>query len=274
MPEGPEVETIRRGLHDAVVGRTVVRATATGRRSVRRYGDGPAALLAFQDDVTSLRLVGTARRGKYLLVNADRGSLIIHLRMSGQVLVQQPTDELAAHTHVVLDLDDGNQIRFVDPRTFGEVWRTDNVDAELHHIGPDAVEAARDANWFMTNLKRRRLPVKSMLLDQGFVAGIGNIYSDEILHRAGVRPLRPASAVTKPKAVAIAAATIDVLERAIALGGSSLSDGQYVDVAGNAGRGADMHLVYARTDCGTCGGVIRRTVVGGRTAHWCPSCQR
>jgi formamidopyrimidine-DNA glycosylase len=274
MPEGPEVETVRRGLHDAVLNRTVVRAVATGRRSVRRYGDGPAALRAFEKDVSALRFTGTSRRGKYLLIEADRGTLIIHLRMSGQVLVCSPHDELVAHTHVVLELDDGQHIRFVDPRTFGEVWRTDDPDNELSHIGPDAQAAAADVDWFVMQLRKRRMPVKSMLLDQRFVAGIGNIYSDEILHRAGVRPFRPSEQVSKPKARAIALATIEVLEAAIQLGGSSLRDGQYVDVQGNSGRGADMHLVYAQINCGSCGAPVRRTTVGGRTAHWCPRCQR
>jgi formamidopyrimidine-DNA glycosylase len=130
--------------------------------------------------------------------------------------------------------------------------------------------------WFVERLQSRRAPVKSVLLDQGFVAGIGNIYSDEILHRAGVKPTRIASTVTRPKARLIAGHTISVLNEAIELGGSSLRDAQYVDVHGAAGDGASMHRVYDRVHkgCGTCGGQVRRTVIGGRSAHWCPRCQR
>jgi formamidopyrimidine-DNA glycosylase len=276
LPEGPEVETVRRGLHDRVVGRTVTRAIATGRRSVRRYGDGPSALAAFGDDVSGLRLTDTARRGKYLWLCADRGALMVHLRMSGQVLLHQPNDPIAPHTHVVLDLDDGQQVRFVDPRTFGEVWRTDDVDAELGHIGPDAVAGATDECWFVDRLRVRRSPVKAVLLDQGFVAGIGNIYSDEILHRAGVRPDRRADSVTRPQARRIAQATVNILEAAITLGGSSLRDGQYVDVDGRAGSASSMHQVYDRVaaGCGACGGPVSRAVIGGRSAHWCRRCQR
>jgi formamidopyrimidine-DNA glycosylase len=114
------------------------------------------------------------------------------------------------------------------------------------------------------------------LLDQGFVAGIGNIYSDEILHLAGVRPGRRADTVTRPKARLIARFTIEVLESAIELGGSSLRDGQYVDVNGNSGSATDSHRVYdrVRAGCGTCGGPVTRTVIGGRSAHWCARCQR
>jgi formamidopyrimidine-DNA glycosylase len=276
MPEGPEVETVRRGLHDFVVGRTIVKATATGRRSVRRYGDGPRALAAFAADVTGLYVHGTSRRGKYLWLDTNRGALLVHLRMSGQVLLHGPDDPVALHTHVVLDLDDRTQIRFVDPRTFGEVWRTDDPVRELSHIGPDAVDGAANESWFVERLRSRRSPVKSVLLDQGFVAGIGNIYSDEILHRAGIKPTRKADTVTRPKAKLIAAHTISVLNQAIELGGSSLRDAQYVDVHGAAGAGSSMHRVYdrVREGCGSCGGPVRRTVIGGRSAHWCPSCQR
>ncbi len=276
MPEGPEVETVRRGLHDRVVGRVIVASRATGRRSVRRYGDGPAALRAFDEDVTGLHITGTGRRGKYLWLQTDRGALMVHLRMSGQVLLHQPSDPLALHTHVVLDLDDGAQIRFVDPRTFGEVWRTDDSDIELGHIGPDAVVGAADEAWFVERLRQRRAPVKSVLLDQGFVAGIGNIYSDEILHLAGIRPGRRADTVTRPKGRLIARFTIEVLESAVSMGGSSLKDGQYVDVDGHAGSAAETHRVYDRVaaGCGSCGGVVTRTVIGGRSAHWCARCQR
>ncbi len=276
MPEGPEVETVRRGLHDAVLGRTIVEATATGRRSVRRYGDGPAALRAFNDDVTGLHITGTNRLGKYLWLTTDRGALVVHLRMSGQLLISAPTDDLAAHTHVMLQLDNGSQLRFVDPRTFGEMWRTDDPAIELSHIGPDASEGATNTAWFVRTLRTRRSPVKSVLLDQGFVAGIGNIYSDEILHRAGIRPSRRADSITKPKAALIAQHTIAVLDEAIALGGSSLRDGQYVDVHGQAGDGASMHRVYDRVNagCGTCGGTVKRVVIGGRSSYSCAQCQR
>jgi formamidopyrimidine-DNA glycosylase len=276
LPEGPEVETVRRGLHERVAGRSITSALATGRRSVRRYGDGPAALRAFNDDVTGLRITGTGRRGKYLWLTTDRGELLVHLRMSGQVLMHSANDPVALHTHIQLHLDDGQQIRFVDPRTFGEVWRTDNVDAELAHIGPDASAGAGDVEWFVSLLRSRRAPVKSVLLDQGFVAGIGNIYSDEILHRAGVRPIRRADTVTRPQARRIAQFTVEVLESAIALGGSSLRDGQYVDVDGQHGTAAQTHRVYDRVHhgCGTCGGAVTRTVIGGRSSHWCRTCQR
>jgi formamidopyrimidine-DNA glycosylase len=276
VPEGPEVETVRRGLHAAVTGRRIVAATATGLRSVRRYGDGPAALEAFNNDVTGLRITGTDRLGKYLWLTTDRGALVVHLRMSGQLLLSTPTDPTAKHTHIVCHLDDGSQLRFVDPRTFGEVWRTDDPAIELAHIGPDASSGAADTFWFVATLRTRKSPVKSVLLDQGFVAGIGNIYSDEILHRSGIRPARRADSISKSKAALIAQHTIEVLAEAIALGGSSLRDGQYVDVHGNAGEASAMHKVYDRVNagCGTCGGVVKRMVIGGRSSYSCARCQK
>jgi formamidopyrimidine-DNA glycosylase len=276
LPEGPEVETVRRGLHELVVGRTIVSAVATGRRSVRRYGDGPAALAAFNEDVTGLQILGTGRRGKYLWLDTNRGALVVHLRMSGQVLICAPTDPYAPHTHVVIALDDGSHVRFIDPRTFGELWRSDDPSVELAHIGPDAVEGAASTSWFVSTLRARRSPVKTVLLDQGFVAGIGNIYSDEICHLAGVRPMKRADTISKAKATLIAHRTIEVLERAISLGGSSLRDAQYVDVHGQAGSASSTHRVYDRVKqgCGSCGGPITKTVIGGRSSHWCRTCQR
>jgi formamidopyrimidine-DNA glycosylase len=276
VPEGPEVETVRRTLHPSVVNRRIVKATATGRRSVRRYGEGPVALAAFESDVTGLNITGTQRRGKYLWMTTDRGALVVHLRMSGQVLVCAPTDPGVVHTHIMLDLDDGAQVRFVDPRTFGEMWRTDDPIAELAHVGPDAVEGAADEAWFVDRLRTRRSPVKSVLLDQGFVSGIGNIYSDEICHRSGIRPTRLANTITKPKARLIAANTIDILNEAIALGGSSLRDGQYVDAHGVAGEASANHRVYdqLKAGCGTCGGPIKRQVIGGRSSYFCVACQK
>jgi formamidopyrimidine-DNA glycosylase len=280
MPEGPEVETVRRDLERLAVGSTIDRVRATGRRSVRRYGDGPAALAAFEADVAGLSIVGTGRLGKYVWLQVSRGNavsaLIIHLRMSGQVRWHQPSDALAPHTHIVLMLDSGAELRFVDPRTFGEVWRTDNPRAELSHIGPDAVEAALDAEAFVAALRQRRSPTKAVLLDQGFVAGIGNIYSDEICFRAGIRSTRRADTLTKPQARRIAEQTVMVLSEAIERRGSSLRDQQYVDLLGFGGAASSGHCVYDRLGqpCLVCGRSIERTKVAGRSSYFCRSCQR
>jgi formamidopyrimidine-DNA glycosylase len=305
MPEGPEVETVRRDLEKLVVGSTITAVRATGRRSVRRYGDGPSALAAFESDVTGLRIVGTGRLGKYVWLQVDRGpesgppgqespaqespaqespaqespvisALVIHLRMSGQVRWHVPSDELALHTHIVMVLDNGHELRFVDPRTFGEVWRTDDPIRELAHIGPDAVIAATDARTFSAALRARRSPTKAVLLDQGFVAGIGNIYSDEICFAAGVRPTKRANELTKPQAARIATHTQAVLTNAIERRGSSLKDRQYVDLLGEGGLASAAHHVYDRLGqpCLICGTSIERTKIAGRSSYFCRKCQR
>ena len=281
MPELPEVETVRNDLDRLVVGRTVVAPRATGRRTVRRYGEGPAALVAFTADVGGLLFTGTRRHGKYLVVDGTRAdgteaALVIHLRMSGQLIHAVPADPMAPHTHVVLPLDDGCQLRFVDPRTFGEMWLTSPSLPDLEHLGPDALLWAADQRASVAALRGRRTMVKALLMDQGFVAGIGNIYSDEILHRARVRPDRRAMELSLPAAQRVVAITGEVLGAAIALRGSSLSDAQYVDLAGEPGRAAQMHLVYARQDlpCATCGRPVSRIRFGGRSSYFCRRCQR
>lgn len=309
MPEGPEVETVRRDLEKLVVGSTITAVRATGRRSVRRYGGGPSALAAFESDVTGLRIIGTGRLGKYVWLQVERtlhsgisfqespaqesraqesraqeslaqespvSALVIHLRMSGQVRWHVPSDELAPHTHIVMSLDNGYELRFVDPRTFGEVWRTEDPIRELVHIGPDAVIAATDALTFSTALRARRSPTKAVLLDQGFVAGIGNIYSDEICFAARVRPTKRANELTKPQAVRIAVHTVSVLTDAITRRGSSLRDRQYVDLLGEGGLAAAAHHVYDRLGmpCHVCSHAIERTKIAGRSSYFCRTCQR
>ncbi len=280
MPEGPEVETVRRDLQRLVVGSRITSVHATGRRSVRRYGDGGAALAAFEADVTGLDIVGTGRLGKYVWLQVSRdgkpSALIIHLRMSGQVRWHHRGDVVVPHTHVVLGLDSDAELRFVDPRTFGEMWRVDDPHTDLSHIGPDAVEAALDIDSFVSSLRARRSPTKAVLLDQGFVAGIGNIYSDEICFRAGIRSTRRSDTLTKPQARRIAEQTVVVLNEAIERRGSSLRDRQYVDLLGEGGGASSGHYVYDRLGlpCLVCNRVIERTKIAGRSSYFCRSCQR
>ena len=281
MPELPEVETVRQDLQRLVVGRTVVSAVATGRRSVRRYGDGPAALGAFVADVGALQFTGTRRHGKYLVVDCTRAdgtvvAMVIHLRMSGQLIHAAPGRALAPHTHVRLLLDDGYELRFVDPRTFGEMWVTGPALPDLDHLGPDAIGWSADVAVAAASLRSRRTMIKALLMDQGFVAGIGNIYSDEILHRARVRPDRRAADLSRPAAMRVAGVTASVLGSAIELRGSSLSDAQYVDLSGLPGRAAQMHLVYDREHlpCATCARPVTRIRFGGRSSYFCLRCQR
>jgi formamidopyrimidine-DNA glycosylase len=277
MPELPEVETVRRGLVAQAVGRRVVRVEVGRERVVRRTSR--AALISGLTDVV---IEQADRRGKYLLLGLDSGDvLMIHLRMSGQVLVAAGGAARPAHTHVAMELDDGRELWFVDPRTFGEVvvFDPDNVAIELPElallgIDPIAEPFTRHDLRAITRSTNRAL--KPLLLDQHAIAGIGNIYADEILHDARLRPDRPASSLDTRATARLHESIVSLLTDAIAAGGSTLGDAQYVDLMGAGGSYQDEHRVYGRGGerCLTCArGWIRRTTTGGRGTHFCPVCQ-
>jgi formamidopyrimidine-DNA glycosylase len=277
MPELPEVETVRRGLQHHLVGRRIVRVEVGRERTVRRTSR-EAVIMGLTDTV----VLAAQRRGKYLLLPLDSGdSVMIHLRMSGQVLLAPAGTARPPHTHVVMHLDDGHEAWFVDPRTFGEVvvFDPDHVDVDLPEIarlGVDPIAEPFDASVLRLAFGATSRALKPLLLDQHVVAGIGNIYADEILHRSRLRPDRPASSLDRRRLATLSRSILDVLTEAIGAGGSTLGDAQYVDLMGSAGSYQDDHCVYGRGGqrCVTCGrGWIRRSVTGGRGTHWCPICQ-
>ena len=268
LPELPEVETVRRGLASTVVGARVERVTVTGKRSVRRQHPE-----AFAAALTGARFEHVGRWGKYLLVGLDtRQVLVAHLRMSGQLLLA-PSAEMAAprHTHVHVMFSDGRELRFVDPRTFGELFVTSPELPELAGLGPDALDV--DLGAFAALLRARRARLKPLLLDQRVVAGIGNIESDEILWAARLRWYRRADELRPVEVRRLHGAITSVLTDAIALGGSSLGDGQYVDLWGQPGGYQERHNVYGRAECPACGRPLERTVVAQRSHYWCRRCQ-
>ena len=278
MPELPEVETVRRGLDRHLVGRRIVRVEVGRERVVRR-----TSREALIDGLTNTVVLAAQRRGKYLLLPLDSGdSLMIHLRMSGQVLLADRGADRPPHTHVVMHLDDEREAWFVDPRTFGEVvvFDPDRISVELPGVAALGVDPIADP--FPRSELRRIVrstsrALKPLLLDQHVIAGIGNIYADEVLHRARLRPDRPANAIDAAATWRLHAAIVGILTASIAVGGSTLRDAQYVDLMGHSGSYQDDHCVYGRTGerCSTCGrGWIRRTVSGGRSTHYCPWCQR
>ncbi len=277
MPELPEVETVRRGLEQHLVGRQIVRVEVGRERVVRRTS--PEALIAGLSGTT---VVAAQRRGKYLLLPLDSGdTMMIHLRMSGQVLLAAGGAARPPHTHVVMYLDDGSEAWFVDPRTFGEVvvFDPDRVDVELPpvaQLGVDPIAESFERADLRRIIRSTSRALKPLLLDQQVIAGIGNIYADEILHRSRLRPDRSASTVDSRATNRLHEAIIDILTSAIEVGGSTLGDAQYVDLMGESGSYQDDHRVYGRAGerCLTCGrGWIRRTVSGGRSTHWCGVCQ-
>lgn len=287
MPELPEVETVRRGLADKFVGRLIERVEVGRERTVRRTSREELI-----GRLTGTRAIDARRRGKYLLCSLDSGDeLMIHLRMSGQVLIVRPEEPRPDHCHVVLTLgqrsgaaqgaSDRAELRFVDPRTFGEViaydpHRVPPVLPELERLGIDPIAEGLDSEYLERVLGRTRRSLKAVLLDQHAVAGIGNIYADEILHRARINPLRASSSLTRAEIESLTSAIAAVLGSAVELGGSTLRDARYVDTSGSGGAYQHLHRVYARAGepCTTCGRAEVVTArVCGRSTCWCPVCQ-
>ncbi len=283
MPELPEVETVRRGLERLVVGRRVNRVEVGRERSVRR-----TSRQALIDGLTGTTITAASRHGKYLLLPLDSGDeLMIHLRMSGQVLVAEVGAPRPAHTHVVAHLDPtaqhpAHELWFVDPRTFGEVVVFDPTNVavelpELAQLGVDPISGDLSLQVLRRILRSRHRLLKPLLLDQHAIAGIGNIYADEILHEARLRPDRMSDELSLASERRLHESIHRVLTAAIAAGGSTLGDSQYVDLYGDWGSYQEAHKVYGRTGerCLTCGtGFIRRTVSAQRSTHYCPRCQR
>lgn len=282
MPELPEVETVRRGLESRVVGRKILNVEVGRERSVRRVGKD-----AVVNGLRGTTMVNALRRGKYLLCDLDSGDrMMIHLRMSGRVLIEPAGSIRPAHTHVVLDLAPrdglGEEMWFVDPRTFGEVVVFDprhesEVLPELSRLGPDPIADHFDGEVLLERLRGRRGAIKTLLLNQHVVCGVGNIYADEVLHRCGLRWNRTPDSLSKRKIAQLAGMIHDVLSEAISAGGSTLVDTQYVDIDGNVGSFQDNHRVYGREGqmCLTCGKTsIRRVMVAGRSTCFCSRCQK
>ncbi|HEU5002251.1 MAG TPA: bifunctional DNA-formamidopyrimidine glycosylase/DNA-(apurinic or apyrimidinic site) lyase [Actinomycetota bacterium] len=281
MPELPEVEVIRRDLAGVLPGATIaageVLDSPNARRVLRRH-PFPHELAAGLSGAT---VESVDRHGKYLIVRLDRPyALVVHLGMSGRLLVAGAADPLAPHTHVVLSLADGQEVRYVDPRTFGELFLTDvapdGLVPALGALGPDALDALPGPAAFAGLLTGRRTPVKARLMDQRVIAGLGNIYSDEALFRARVRPLRLSGEVTRAESDRLRRSIHPVLQAAIDHRGTSTDDEQYRDAYGLIGDNRRYLMVYGREGepCARCGTPIVRARWTNRSTHFCPSCQK
>lgn len=274
MPELAEVETIRRDVERIYSGRRIAEVDVTGLRSVRRHTD-PAE---FVSRVRGRRLASTGRRGKYLILGLDDGDAVVaHMGMSGQLLHAAADAEVLKHTHVRLGFDHGADLRFVDPRTFGQMWVTTPVAGripELAHLGFDPLEDPQ-AQKRLKELVRRPTKLKPLLMDQGRIVGIGNMYADEILFAAGLRPDRAAATLSAPETNRLYRSMVSVLNDAIRYRGSSLADEQYRDLFGELGGFQKRHRVYAREGqpCVRCGETVVRVPFAGRSSFFCPGCQ-
>jgi formamidopyrimidine-DNA glycosylase len=285
MPELPEVETIARGLAQNLTG-DVIESVWLGNK--------PEPLKSPSREIVSTleqaRIAGVRRVGKHIVVDLDRegravvhgkeqiprfarndkdiAQWIVHLGMTGRLLIAQPENELPKHTHAILRLRSGRELRFVDPRRFGRLAVRHGFEAP----GSEPLNVGFDL--FAGLFRKRKTPIKSALLNQSLLSGIGNIYADESLFRAGVRPRKRTASLTRAELQRLYGAVQEVLKEAIAAGGSSVSD--YVDANGDAGFFQFQHRVYGREGepCLVCRTPIKRIVIAGRSAHYCPKCQK
>ncbi|HEY2097457.1 MAG TPA: bifunctional DNA-formamidopyrimidine glycosylase/DNA-(apurinic or apyrimidinic site) lyase [Pseudonocardia sp.] len=283
MPELPEVEVVRRGLAEHVVGRRVAAAEVLHLRAVRRHLAGPADVIG---RLTGRTLTAARRRGKYLWLELDSAeALLAHLGMSGQLLVCDPATPPQKHLRVLLSFADGGpQLRFVDQRTFGGVSvetlvgaatdPAEQVPEPIAHIARDPMDPAFDAAEVVTALRAKRTGLKRALLDQSLVSGIGNIYADEALWRAKLHGTRPTATLTRKAGLGVLARAAEVMDEALDQGGTSF-DALYVNVNGNSGYFDRSLNVYGQEDrpCSRCGTPIRREPFMNRSSYFCPHCQ-
>lgn len=278
MPELPEVETYRRDIAPHLRNRGIVRAelrdVPNAMRIVRRHGP-----VGFTEQLSGARVARVGRWGKFLFLDLDSSiSLVVHLGMSGRLMIVDPDVDHPPHCHVALDLDDGRQLRFVDPRSFGEMFlspRGEDRPDELKHLGPDPLNNWPDAGEFRAMLRGHRALIKQLLMNQGFVAGLGNIYSDEALHVAGLRHDRRSNEISAAEAGVLHSAIPSILARAIQQRGTSMQDESYRDLNGSLGGFQNSLAVYARQDqpCPACGTPIVRGRWASRSTFYCPRCQ-
>jgi formamidopyrimidine-DNA glycosylase len=271
MPELPEVETTRRGLEPLLAGRTIVGAAVRvgGLRWPIERGLGLRLAGRF------IRSVG--RRAKYLLVNCDHGTLILHLGMSGNLRVVSAEVVPGRHDHIDIFLDDGKALRFHDPRRFGALlWTTDDPADHplLVELGPEPFAAEMDGNYLYRRSRGRKVPVKPFLMDQKIVVGVGNIYACEALFRAGIAPSVPAGRIGRERYGKLAVAVREVLAEAIEAGGTTIRD--FRGEGGRPGYFARELQAYGREGetCRRCGKKIRQRRLGQRSTYYCPGCQK
>jgi formamidopyrimidine-DNA glycosylase len=275
VPELPEVETVRRGLEHHVSGRAIDAVRVLHPRSVRRHLAGAAD---FEAALTGRSLDTVKRRGKYLWLSVGEDALLAHLGMSGQLLVGEPGRPLDPHVRIWFTFkDDGPDLRFTDQRTFGHMCFVPGgaeLPGPIAHIAPDPFEPSFDPTELARRLRLKHTGVKRALLDQSLISGVGNIYADEALWRAGLHWARPTETLNGPEVSRLLAAVREVLGEALTAGGTSF-DSLYVDVNGESGYFDRSLAVYGREGlpCPRCGAPVRRDLFMNRSAYTCPQCQ-
>ena len=299
MPELPEAESVRRGVDEWTAGTTITGAEVAdprilGTTSQRRID--PSAVSGFVSAVTWARILRAERRWKFMWLSLGEGNesssdqslprpelgILVHLGMSGQLRIHSPGEEIHRHTRAILHLDSERELRFVDQRIFGHIGVQPLVHgygrlvpASAVHIAADPLEPAFDPERVVAELAKKRTAIKAALLDQTLISGIGNIYADEALFRAGVHPFAVPARTRKSRLVEVLESATKVMSDALAVGGTSF-DALYVNVNGESGYFDRALLVYGRggQECVRCGTEIVKITVGGRGTHFCPNCQK
>lgn len=280
MPELPEVETVRRGLDQQTQGFVIGRVEVHRARAIA----SPASPAVFAAALSGAEVGAWQRRGKYLMAQISRGGRDagiwgVHLRMTGQFLWLDTPRPACPHTRVQLFNPNGQELRFVDTRSFGQMWWVppgepiESVITGLQKLGPEPFSEAFSASYLRKRLQGSTRPIKNALLDQGLVAGVGNIYADESLFAAGIQPNTPSGRLSLARLTRLHQALVDVLKTSIGAGGTTFSD--FRDLSGRNGNYGGVAWVYRRggEPCRRCHTPIRRDKLGGRSSHWCPSCQ-
>jgi formamidopyrimidine-DNA glycosylase len=265
MPELPEVETIARALQPELVGRTILSADLRWARTLAT--PSPAH---FRKQIAGQKILDVSRRAKYLIIRLETYSFLVHLRMSGDLVIRTGKIKPEKHDRLLLYLSDQNYLAFNDTRKFGRVWLTDQPEKILGKLGPEPLEKNFTAKWLFENLHKRKRALKPLLLDQTFIAGLGNIYTDECLHIAQLHPQAASNNVTQKQAEALRKAIRAVLMEGIRRNGAS------IDWVYRGGDYQNHFRVYGRqgSPCPVCGTAIQKFTVGQRGTHVCPNCQR
>ncbi|AIQ34862.1 5-hydroxymethyluracil DNA glycosylase [Paenibacillus sp. FSL R5-0345] len=274
MPELPEVETVKRTLNDLVNGKQIDSVTVRLARIIQRPDD----IQAFANLLAGHSIVNVERRGKFLRIVLDGLVLVSHLRMEGRYGLFSKDDPLDKHTHVIFHFTDGTELRYTDVRQFGTMHLfqigEDLQLPPLNKLGQEPLEPSFTPEKFKQIVSGKSTKIKSLLLNQEYIVGIGNIYVDESLHRAGIHPEVSAKDLSDDQLDQLHHAIVSTLTEAVNAGGSSVKS--YVNGQGESGTYQQQLLIYGRKDqpCNNCGTMIEKTVVGGRGTHYCPSCQR
>jgi len=265
MPELPEVETIARSLKPELVGKTILSADLRWARTLAIPSPSE-----FRKLIAGQKILDVSRRAKYLVIHLETCSFLVHLRMSGDLVIRAGKIKPEKHDRLLLHLSDQNYLAFNDTRKFGRVWLTDQPEKILGKLGPEPLEKNFTAQWLFENLHKRKRSLKPLLLDQSFIAGLGNIYTDECLHIAQLHPLAASNNVTQKQAEALHKAIRAVLREGIRRNGAS------IDWVYRGGDYQNHFRVYDREDspCPVCGTAIQKFTVGQRGTHICPNCQR